>query len=263
MLRHWIPFPSPNCTATGGNQRSISIASALFALFLGVGPVLAASEVVGITEPFHDVTMNSPVTGIIGARLVEEGEFVRRGQLLIELDKKLEELDLSRKELAKQMSQSELERLKELSEKNAISVSREELDKKQTEFKIASVDLELAKEQLSRRMLTSPIDGYVTEIYLEAGEGCELRQPIIRVVETRRCYFVANIDAQFGHALKVGQKMRMRVEDGGSPVEIDGTISFVSPVVDPASGLMKVKLTFDNPDGKIRPGISGRLIIPE
>lgn len=239
------------------------IPSLLLSIVLCSWPVSGASEVIGITEPFHDVTMSCSVTGIIGARLVEEGAFVRQGQLLIEIDKGLEELDVSRKTLAKEMHKSELDRLKALSEKNAISVIREELDKKQTEFNIASVDLEFANEQLRRRMLTSPIDGYVTEIFLEVGEGCELREPIIRVVETRRCYFVANIDARLGHGLKVGQKMRLSFEDGGSQIEIEGAINFVSPVVDPASGLMRVKLIFDNPDGKIRPGISGRLILPE
>ena len=222
-----------------------------------------AAELAGISEPFHDVTMSAPVYGIIGSRLVEEGTFVKKGQVLIELDKGLEELDVSRKKLAKEMSQTELNRLKTLSERNAISVSREELDKKQTEFNIASVDLDLAKEHLRKRLLISPIDGYVTEIFLEVGEGCEPRQPIVRVVETRRCYFVTNLDAKLGHALSPGQKLRLSVDAGKSPVEFEGAVSFVSPVIDPASGLMKVKLLFDNPEGKVRPGAVGRLLIGE
>ena len=240
-----------------------SAVSVLFALAVGSGCGASAAEVIGITEPFHDVTMNCSVTGIIGARLVQEGEFVTRGQLLIELDKKLEELDLSRKELAREMYQSELDRLKALSEKSATSVSREELDKKQTEFSIAAVDLELAREQLRKRMLTSPIDGYVTEIFVEPGEGCEPRQPLLRVVETRRCYFVANLDARAGAGLKVGQVLALRIEGREAPVEVDGTVCYVSPVVDPASGLMRVKLIFENPDGRVRPGTSGRLILPD
>ena len=38
---------------------------------------------------------------------------------------------------------------------------------------------------------------------------------------------------------------------------IGGKIVFISPVVDPASGLQKVKVLFDNAEGKIRPGVSG------
>jgi RND family efflux transporter MFP subunit len=232
-------------------------------LLVALGLRSDAAEFAGITEPFHDVTLSAPVTGVIGARLVEEGAFVKKGQPLVQLDKNLEELDVARKQLAKEMSQTELERLKALSEKKTISVSREELDKKQTEFKIAGVDLDLAREQLRKRSLVSPIDGYVTAILLDVGEGCETRQPIIRVAETRRCYFVVNIDAKAGHGLSPGQKLRLNLDAGKSSQEVEGTVSFVSPVIDPASGLMRVKLTFDNPDGKIRPGAAGRLSIDQ
>jgi RND family efflux transporter MFP subunit len=224
-------------------------------------PGSMADEIAGISEPFHDVTMSSPVNGIIGARLVEEGTFVRKGEVLIELDNGLEALDVSRKKYAKEMAASELQRLKALADKNAISVSREEVEHKQTEFNIAAVDLDFAKEQLRKRSLVSPIDGYVTEIFLEVGEGCEPRQPIIRLVETRRCYFVTNLDAKLGHSLSPGQKLSLTVDAGASQVKVEGTVSFVSPVIDPASSLMKVKLSFENPNGNIRPGAAGRLLI--
>ena len=240
-----------------------SILFAILSALVFLEIVSHGAEIAGITEPFHDVTLSSPVTGIIGTRLVEEGAFVKKGQTLIELEKGLEELDVVRRKLAREMSQTELERLKTLSEKKTISVSREELDKKQTEFNIASVDLDLAREQLRKRSLVSPIDGYVTEIFLEVGEGCEPRQSIIRVVETRRCYFVTNLDAKLGHALSPGQKLRLSVDAGRSPVELEGTVSFVSPVIDPASGLMKVKLIFNNPEAKVRPGAAGRLLMGE
>ena len=42
---------------------------------------------------------------------------------------------------------------------------------------------------------------------------------------------------------------------------LTGKVVFLSPVVDPASGLQKVKLLFDNADGKVRPGLAGKLFI--
>jgi RND family efflux transporter MFP subunit len=217
--------------------------------------------VAGLTEPIHDITLSSPVIGIVGARPVEEGAFVKKGQVLIELDKSLEELEVSRKRLIQDLAKIEFDRTKTLSDKKAISVSREEMDKKQTEFSIATVEHELAKEQLRKRLLTAPIDGFVTEIFLEVGEGCETRQPVVRLVDTRRCYFIANVEAKLGHSLKTGQKLKLQIETGALPADVEGTISFVSPVVDPASGLMKVKLTFENPDAKIRPGVAGRMLV--
>lgn len=224
-------------------------------------PAADVVSIEGITEPIQDVLLSSPVIGIIGARLVEEGAFVKAGQILVELDKGLEALDVRRKQLVKEMAKTELERLKELSERSAISVSREELEKKRTEFDLAGVDLELAQENLKRRLLAAPFDGYVTEIYLETGESCEPRTPVLRLVDTRQCYFVANIDAQLGHRLKVGQKYPLIAETGGQRVQIEGTVNFVSPVVDPASGLMRVKVLFKNDNGAIRAGVTARLML--
>ncbi len=50
--------------------------------------------------------------------------------------------------------------------------------------------------------------------------------------------------------------MKIEVEGG---VIVTGKISFISPVVDPASGLAKIKALFENADGKIRPGLAAKL----
>jgi RND family efflux transporter MFP subunit len=239
--------------------RALLLLLVVFQIIIQSAPAQDTTWIAGLTEPIYDITLSSPVIGIVGARPVEEGAFVKKGQVLIELDKSLEELEVSRKKLVQDLAKIEFERTKTLSDRKAISVSREEMDKKQTEFSIATVEHELAKEQLRKRLLIAPIDGFVTEIFLEVGEGCETRQPVVRLVDTRRCYFIANIEAKLGHSLKTGQKAKLQIETGASPAEVEGTISFVSPVVDPASGLMKVKLTFENPEGKIRPGVAGRM----
>ncbi|MCL5098745.1 MAG: efflux RND transporter periplasmic adaptor subunit, partial [Candidatus Omnitrophica bacterium] len=82
-----------------------------------------------------------------------------------------------------------------------------------------------------------------------------------RVGDTRQCYFVSHVEAKLGYPLKVDKKVRMEIECGSSTATVEGKICFVSPVVDPASNLMKVKVLFDNPEGKIRPGVAGKLFL--
>jgi membrane fusion protein, multidrug efflux system len=231
-------------------------------LFAQLANAQDSAWVDGITASINDVTMSSPVVGIVGARPVEEGTFVKKGQVMVQFDKALEELEVSRKTLFKELAKTELDRTKTLVERSAISVTREELDKKRGDFDIASVELELARELLKRRMLVAPFDGFVSEIFLQIGEACEVRQPVVRLVDTRRCYFIANIEAKTGHALKTGDKLKLNLESGPSPIEVEGTISLLSPVVDPSSGLMRIKLIFENPEGKIRPGVAGRMQLP-
>lgn len=217
----------------------------------------------GITEPVNDATMSSPVIGIIGARLVEEGAFVKKGQIIVELDKRIEELELTRRKLVLDLAKTELDRVKSLSAKSGISISQQEVDKKEAEFKVASVEHDLAAENVRRRLLMAPFDGSVVELFLEVGEGCEVRQPVLRIVDTRQCYFVSNVEAKLGHDLKQGQRVDLRVESGATSELVSGTINYVSPVVDPASGLMKVRVVFENLNGKIRPGVAGRMLVKE
>jgi len=226
---------------------------------LGAEPV----RVDAITEPIKDITMAFPVIGVVGARPLEEGAPVKPGQLVIELDRRLEELEVQRRKLAADLAKIELDRLKRLAERNAISLSREELDKKQAEYDIARVELDLAQEMLRRRQLLSPLDGYVAQFFKDVGEKCEEQQPVVRLVDTKRCYCVANIDAKAGSKLELGQSLKIAIETGAGVVGRTGAISYIAPVVDPASGLLKIKLTFDNPDGAVRPGLAAVLQLTE
>jgi len=220
-----------------------------------------ANWVTGITEPIKDVTLAFPIVGVVGARPLEEGATVRKGQVVIELDKQLEELDLERKRLSRELAASELERLKSLAQRNAISVSKEEIEKKRSEFEITKVDHELAAAVLKRRQLISPIDGQVAQFYKDVGEKCEDQQPVVRIADTRRCHLVANLEPRLAQSLRLDQKVRVEVLVGDSPVTVDGTLIYLSPVADAASGLLRIKAVFENPEGKIRPGIAGRLRI--
>ncbi|MCX8107694.1 MAG: efflux RND transporter periplasmic adaptor subunit [Verrucomicrobiae bacterium] len=235
------------------------------AVLLGLCTGAAADPVWvdAITEPIKDITMAFPVIGVVAARHLEEGAPVKQGQLVIELDKRLEELDVRRKKLACNLAKIELDRLKNLAQRNAISVSSEEIDKKQAEYDIAMVELQLAQETVRRRQLVSPIDGYVAEFYKDVGEKCEEQQPVVRLVNIRQCYCVANVDAKLGPRFTPAGKLMIEVDTGAGVITKQGTVSYISPVVDPASGLLKIKLIFDNSDESVRPGLTARVRLCE
>jgi len=214
----------------------------------------------GITEPFLDVTLSASVPGIITVQKFKENDAVKEGDVIIELDKRLEELETARRKLVVDNKKVDMEATEVLF-KTTKAVSGEEREKKQVEYKIAAVEHDMSAEQLRRRSVISPLSGVITEFMLEVGEACQPYQPLARVVDTQRCYFVANIEAKAAPGLKQGQPAKLEIETGSAPVPVQGTISFLSPVVDPASGLLKVKVLFENTEGKIRPGLAGRLLL--
>lgn len=234
-------------------------------LILAPSSPQAAEEsgwVTGITEAINDVTLSAPASGIIGKRPLKEGDFVTAGETILELDKRLEELEVNRRKFVLDLKKTDMENSKKIFEKT-ISLSREEMDKKITEYSVADAEYELAKEQLKRRLIVAPFDGTVTAVLLDVGEACQAQQALVRLVDTRKCYFICNVEAKAGYSLKVGQTIKLEIEAGDKMENFSGTVFFVSPVVDPASGLMRVKIVFDNPEGKIRPGVAGRMLLQE
>jgi RND family efflux transporter MFP subunit len=216
----------------------------------------------GITEAINDVTLSAPAAGIISNRPFKEGDAVKTGETIVELDKKIEELEVNRRKYVLDLKKTDMDTSKKIFEKT-ISISREEMDKKVTEYSVAEAEHALAQEQLQRRLVVAPFDGTIAVLALQVGESCQAQQALVRLVDTRKCFFICNIEAKTGYGLKLGQTVKLEVEAGEKPVNFDGTVSFVSPVVDPASGLMRVKVVFDNPEGKIRPGAAGRLLLQE
>jgi RND family efflux transporter MFP subunit len=232
----------------------------LAVLALSGAPAVAAPAAfcTGITQPVVDVALSMPVAGIMVTRHCKEGDFVHRGDVILELDERLEELEVGRKRFVMDNAKADWESTKAVFDKTT-SISHDELLKKETDFQVASAEYEEAAEALRRRKLFAPADGVITELNLHVGEACTAYQPIARLVDPRRCYFISNVDASLSAHLKVGQKVGLSIDGAGDPLQIEGTIVFVSPVVDSASGLQRVKVLFDNTDGRVRPGLSGRM----
>jgi RND family efflux transporter MFP subunit len=230
-----------------------------FALLAVASLALAESRPVqGITEPFLDVTLSPTVQGIIHERHFKEGDEVQEGKVILELDSTLEELETQRRKEVMERNRTDFESTRTLFEKTK-SVSKDELDKRQMEYRVAVAELGIAEEQFKRRRILAPFTGTIVEIFLQSGANCEPYQPLVRLVDTKRCYFVGHIDGAAAGDLKIGQKVQVQVQ--GRAEKIPAAISFIAPVVDSASGLAKVKAIFENADGRVRPGIAGVMLL--
>jgi RND family efflux transporter MFP subunit len=227
----------------------------------GAADAAGPTAVPGITEPFLDVTLSASVPGLVTARRFKEGDIVQEGQVVLELDRKLEELEVSRRQIVRDQKKNDFEGTKKLFNSTR-GVSKEDLDKKEVEYRVAAVEQEMAAEQLHRRQVISPLTGTISELLIEVGESCSAYQSLVRVVDTRRCYFVTNVEARQADRLKAGQALKLEIDGGPTgQISLTAEIRYLAPTVDPASGLRRIKLVFENADGRVVPGVAGRLIL--
>jgi RND family efflux transporter MFP subunit len=243
----------------------------------------------GLSEPVNDVILSFEVEGKIATIFFREGDEVLIDDPLILLNNHLEELEVERNELIWE-SKIEVESA-EVREKTLKAlfdstlelfqatgaVSKDEVEKLELEYKLAAaehqrlriaekrekIEYKIAKAKRDKRILLSPINGVVSQLFLDEGESCEPRQPVVRIVNISRCLLVCNVEASLGLNFKEGQKVDIRIAAGSGKIKTKGSIIFVSPVVDPASGLFQVKAEFDNANRKIKPGVEGYMIIPQ
>jgi RND family efflux transporter MFP subunit len=242
-------------------MRTIAKLIALLAICAGglLSPAGAAEPLSasGITEPFLDVTLGASVAGIIHVEFFKEGALVKKGDVILELDKKLEELEVQRRQAVMDQNKLELESTRALVQTTK-SVSKEELAKKEAESNVSTAEYGIALEQLAHRQIVAPFAGAITEIQLHVGAACAPYQPLVRLVDTTRCYFVGQLEGKEAARLRLDQPVSIEVEGAAAP--ISGRICFIAPVVDPASGLAKIKALFDNGDGAIRPGLAAKMV---
>ena len=215
---------------------------------------------IGVTEPIFDVTLSTAVPGIISVQKFKEGDAVKAGDVILELDKRIEELEVDRRNLVVGIRKMDLDATQVLYEKTK-SVSKEELDKKRVDYAVAVVEHQMAVEALRRRLIPAPQDGIITDVLLDVGEAADAYQPVVRMVDPRRCRFECNVEAHTATHLALQQTIRLDIDTGATPQTVTGTVAFISPVADPASGLINVKVQFDNPDGRIRPGLPGKMVV--
>ena len=226
----------------------------------GLVPALCGAtpiELAGITEPFHDVTLGLANPGIIRQQFFHEGELAKRGDVILELDTRLEELEVTRRKAVMEQDKTVLDSTREVFQ-NTKSVSKQDLSKAQAEYDVARAEYAIAEQQLADRRLVAPFAGYITEIQLHPGAACAPYQPLVRLVDTSRCYFIGHIDGVAAARLKLDEPVKIQVAGGQT---VSAKICFISPVVDAASGLARIKAVFDNPNDAIRPGLAATLVV--
>ena len=242
---------------------------------------LGAMEVTGLVEPVWRATLAPTVLGRVESIAVKEGDRVEAGTVLLVLERQFEQLDAARREIVAaskvelELAQAKLEVLQTEFEgterlfSGSGSVSKEDYERARLEIqlaraevaqleqreKIEALELQLALEQVSRREISAPQAGTVVEVFPKAGEVCEPRQPLLVMVDARTVRVTLEVDALRTAGLAAGQPVPVQIETPGGILEVAGTIDFVSPVVDAASGFRRIRLTIDNAEGRILPGL--------
>lgn len=226
-------------------------------------------EFTGRFEAINDVQLRARVTGYLVEKRFKDGQMVKKGDVLYVIDPRPFSYELQRIEAQHQLAQKEWERAQNLRESRAIS--QEEADRRFQELQIAKSSLDNARLQMAFTEVTSPIDGKVSDSYVDVGNMVEENETVLtRIVSTNPIHF--RFEGSQTDLLKylrldrAGQ--RPSSDSAPNPIYIklldedkfyhQGKMHFVDNAVDNSTGTIQATATVNNDNGIIYPGLFGR-----
>ncbi len=227
-------------------------------------------SVKGYTEAVHRVAVRPEISGKVVEVLKEEGEGVKRGELLVKIDQrdikiKLRELKHKRESLRFKLSALEkaYQRRKRLYERELIS--REEFERFEADYKslreeLASLEARISalKRELDKTSVSSPIDGYVLSKKVEVGEVVNPQRELFALVKLSPLWFTFRVPYETLRYLQKGKEVKLSLPDR----ELKAKVEHVLPAAD-RDKLFTVRLRLENRGGEIKPMTYGVVHIPQ
>jgi RND family efflux transporter MFP subunit len=255
------------CVGTGGALRAADSSNLASAVMRG--------SLRGVLVPVANVQLSARAPGVIEKFGAEEGQQVREGDLLVQLNADIELAELGRAKAVRETSISEVERTKrDLDRTTALFTnekigSQKEMEDAQSAYQIAAgrkkqadAEVALAEARLKERSINATISGLLFRRTHAIGEAVERLEPVIRLIDTSKLEFVIYGGADLLGRFKNGQITRIVVESGPARgTTINGTVSYVDPTMDPETSTFRVKIAVE-PSDKIQSGISVTLQLP-
>lgn len=209
------------------------------------------APIIGYTEPYKIITVSAAESGVIAELPVKEGDAVKAGQLLAKLNNDVFAAELQVARAEAMLAATRNDRVNELARSG--KATPEELERARTETTIKDANVRRISAQIENRTMRSPVDGVVTEIKRDPSEAVSPTQPqVLTVVQIDKLVVNLFLPPDRARSLKAGDTTALELLDPAEKVA--ASVEFVSPVIDPASGTVRVKFVIENTAGKYRAG---------
>ncbi len=199
----------------------------------------------------NEVKVLSEVEGRVLTLRVEEGNWVKKGQVLATLVRDDEEIAFKKAQLKETNARAAYDRAKELVDRELIS--REEFDKLTIDFEIAGQELAEAEWALKKTTIVAPFSGRVTARMTQLGQHVRPGDELFQVTDFDPLIARIYLPERDVLGLEEGRSVQIRL-DASDEVAFAGRIRQISPVVDTSTGTVKVTVEATEPPKQVRPG---------
>jgi RND family efflux transporter MFP subunit len=253
-------------------------------LTISSNALASGPSITGSVEPERRADLRAEVSAVVLSVLKENGEPVKRGDLLVRLDQTAirdsltaAQSSMSAASQAFDQAERQFQRMKTLRETGVVSAQQLEdveiqRNSAQSEREAARTRMVTARQMLERTEVRAPFDGIVSDRKVSAGDTAQVGKELLKVIDPSSLRFEGFVSADNVGSVATGQNVWFRIHGFGER-EFAGKVTRVNPAANITTRQVEVLVRFDDPsqqpnvaglyaEGRIETQSAARLMLP-
>ena len=212
----------------------------------------ASRAAVATLVAVRSVTVSSELPGSVRQLGFESGAFVHKGDLLVKLDTSVEEAQLAAAQADASLAKTSVRRARTLREQNSNSAA--DLDAAESRGQQTTASAGILQATIAKKTIRAPFDGRLGIRLVELGQVVSSGAPMVSLQSVSPIHAEFYLPQQAISELRAGLHARLHT-DVYPKDSWTGLVTTVNPEVDVSTRNVRVRATFPNLDGRLRPGM--------
>ncbi len=210
---------------------------------------------VGSVRSHQGVMLRPEIAGRISKIGFGDGQRVRRGQLLVQLDDTLQQAQLQQAQAQASIARTNLQRNRDLVAQNFVSASV--VDQTAAALQVAQAQVALAQAQLARMRIVAPFDGVAGIRSVNLGDYVKDGADLVNIEDTSSMWVDFRLAERFLASLKQGQGVEVQL-DAMPGRKFSGQVDAIDSLLDANGRSLLVRARLRNQSGELRSGMFAR-----
>jgi membrane fusion protein (multidrug efflux system) len=212
-------------------------------------------QAVGSIKARQGVVLRPEVSGRIAQLGFRDGQMVRRGQLILQLDDTLQRAQLQQAEAQASIARTNLQRSRELLAQNFVSQSA--VDQNAAALQVAEAQVALAQAQLARMRIVAPFDGMAGIRSVDVGEYVKDGADIVNLEDLSALIADFRLPERYLGRIRTGQPVEVAV-DAVPGRTFKARVEALDSQVDANGRALLVRARLEESGAMLKPGMFAR-----
>jgi multidrug efflux system membrane fusion protein len=226
-----------------------------------IGPMPRYLDGIGTLTAVREVQVSPEVAGRVERIDFTAGGSVEAGAPLVQLNDAPERADLAAFQASEKLAIANLERTQQLVRRDFATQAK--MDENQEALEAARAGIARSQAVIDQKAIKAPFAGQLGLRRVEVGQYVDPGNMLVTLTDLSRLYATFTLPEQDRSEVAVGQTVELRAD--AFPGEVfTGAVTAIEPQIDPATRVMRVQATLENPERRLLPGmfVNARVVLP-